>query len=159
MRSTPFILQSLDPTSYATSWGVLGALVFVIVLMGAIIYQIFSKGEANRKERDQVLMGFVDTHRKETHLTLQQIADTISAAHKDGSATVSKAIENQSKALENLGQDQRRMFRALDNMFESSRFLDRVKEMKKQGIDLSDSDIEKILRAITHERNMDNTRS
>jgi hypothetical protein len=71
------VLQPLDPTSYATSWGVLGALVFVIVLMGVIIYQIFSKGEVNRKERDQILMGFVDSHRKETHITLQQIADTI----------------------------------------------------------------------------------
>lgn len=147
------MLQSLDPTSYATSWGVLGALVFVIVLMGAIIYQIFSKGEANRKERDQVLMGFVDGHRKETHITLSHIADTISAAHKEGAATVSRALEN-------LGIDQRRMFRALDNMLETTRFLDKIKEMKRQGIDLTDSDIEKVLRAMNHDRNnMDNTRS
>lgn len=129
---TVLMLQSLDPTSYATSWGVLGALVFVIIIMGGIMYKIFTRTELDRKERDQVIMGFVNDHRRETHNTLSSIAETISRAHREGADAVSKALE--------------RNTRVLDDVWQSTKFLDRIREMKRSG-DLSDADVDKIVKA------------
>lgn len=56
------LFQSVNPKDYATSWGVLGALVFVIVLLGGIIWAVFVRGAVETGKRTDAFLTFTMDH-------------------------------------------------------------------------------------------------
>jgi hypothetical protein len=62
------------------------------------------------------------------------------------------------KALDNMDSGQRKMVRVLDEVFRSAKFVERIREIKKPGVDLTENDVEKLMRAWLHEQSLDNTR-
>lgn len=87
----------VDPLAYGgASWGVLGTLVFVIVVLGGIIYNIFIKGSVAAREREDKLLAFVSTHSDKTADVLRDLGDKI----ERGDGRVAAAMDNQARMLQ-----------------------------------------------------------
>lgn len=87
----------VDPLAYGgASWGVLGTLVFVIVVLGGIIYNIFIKGSVAAREREDKLLQFVSTHSDKTADVLRDLGDKI----ERGDGRVAAAMDNQARMLQ-----------------------------------------------------------
>lgn len=89
--------SSMDPLSYGgASWGVLGALVFVIGIMGGILYNVFVKGSAAAREREDKLLAFVSSHSDKTADVLRELGEKI----ERGDSRVANAMDNQARMLQ-----------------------------------------------------------
>lgn len=92
-------LQSppLDPAAYGgAAWGVLGALVFVIVVMGGITYTVFVRGAAANQKRDEFLVGFLTNRDDKTAAALADLGKKIeSGDQKVADALVASARTSQ----------------------------------------------------------------
>lgn len=123
----------IDPTPFA-AFGVLGGLLFVVVILALLVRNIletqFKRFEAN----DQVLMGFVNDHRKETTASLDNVATKVASGH-DKLATI---IE--------------RHTRKLDEFLLTREVLSRVEAAKRRGDPLDETIVEKIVRSVQDER-------
>lgn len=79
----------LDPTPFA-AFGVLGGLLFAVAIMCGLVWRLFSKqsemfqqAQATAQHQSKILMDWVDAHRKETHATMHDVAQTVSRSHDD----------------------------------------------------------------------------
>lgn len=140
-------MNPLDPSPYSTSWGVLGALVFVIVLLGGIIYSLFIKGAAQQaardaqqaaeqQARDKMLMDFVDRHRGESSTALAMFGDS-----------VVKSNERMREAF-------LRQSRTLDAVLLSTRVLDHAERRKTGSSALTQTEIDQIISSVMKEPGM-----
>jgi len=91
-------LQLLDPTPFA-AFGVLGGLLFAVAIMCGLVWRLFSKqsemfeaAQATAQHQSKILMDWVDAHRRETHTTMQGVADTVSRSHDDLAAALTSSL-------------------------------------------------------------------
>lgn len=126
---------SVDPAAYgAAQWGVLGALVFVIVILGLIIYSLFIKQQTNQSARDQTLISFIDRHRGETTAAMKGVADTMA-----------KSLDEIREALVAHG-------RTIDAVYVTTVAAERAKRMKQAGeADLSPAETNALIRDVISE--------
>lgn len=129
------LVPGVDPTPF-TAWGVLGLLGVVIIVLVGVIWKLFVRQSSSMEARDQILMSFVDRHRSETTVALDNIANKVTASNDRVTAAFAKQA------------------RALDEILFANRVLDQVeKRIKAQGVaGLDDTMIEKIVRSVIHER-------
>lgn len=90
-----FQTAPLDPSSYSASWGVLGALVFVVVILSAIVYSVFVKGSAAAQVRDKLLMDWTTDLTQRTTAALETLGTKISL----GDDRLVGALDNQARML------------------------------------------------------------
>lgn len=100
--SATALLMQLDPTPY-TAWGVLGALVFVLIVFAGVAWKLFGSISNSFDTRDKTLIEFVNqTHteaakeRGETTIAMKAIANTVAESNKE----VAQALREQSKVLD-----------------------------------------------------------
>lgn len=67
----------VNPKDYATSWGVLGALVFISVVLALIVYAVFVKGAAEVQKRTDTFLSFVQAHTDRHVVALADLGDKV----------------------------------------------------------------------------------
>lgn len=87
--------MTFSPGEYASSWGIVGALVFVIVVLAAIVYSVFVKGTTAAAARDRLFMDFVDGHATKTVVAMGDLSNAI----QKGDERIAGALESQAKML------------------------------------------------------------
>jgi aryl carrier-like protein len=125
----PAAMTGVDPTPF-TQWGVLGLLGFVICVLMGVIWRLFIHQSSSQKDRDQVLMSFVDRHRGETTIAMTGIAETVS------------------RSYDRMGTAMNRQARALDAVLDTGRVMDHVARMKREGVALTREELDAVVRSI-----------
>lgn len=127
----------LDPTPFA-AFGVLGGLLFALVIMTLLLRNILEKQTERYQKSEEVLMDFVNGHRKETTESLQNIASKIADSH------------------DKIGYIIDRHTRRLDEFLLTSEVMRRIDIAKRRGdAPLDDTVIEKIVRTVINEKKRD----
>lgn len=130
----------VDPLAYGgASWGVLGALVFVIVVLGAIVYNVFTKGSAAAREREDKVLDFVAKHSDKTADVLRDLGDKI----QKGDERIAGAMESQAHRVAGAMENQARMLRSVLLTVDA---LQRARVQKAGNGTLTTAEIETIIR-------------
>lgn len=129
-----------NPTSYL-GFGIFSVLAFVIVVLIGILFRVFAQQSADKKEqaasqkeRDMLLMAFVDRHRGEFTSALERI-----------SISFAGSLDNFRAAFD-------RQERNLDEVLLTTRVIDQLDKLKRGGSPLTEGDIEKVVMSIIRER-------
>lgn len=95
----PFIAAfiQIDPTPY-TAWGVLGALVFVLIVFAGVGWKLFGSISSSFDTRDKTLIDFVNLHRGETTLAMKEVAHCVNESNRD----IASALREQSRVLDQM---------------------------------------------------------
>lgn len=134
----------IDPSPF-TAWGILGILAFAIVVLCAILWKLFVSQRAMFEARDELLMGFVDRHRGESTAAMIKVADTVAASQKELGGVLSSSLHDLQVIIS-------RQQRRLDEVLMTGRMLDKIEAMRKKGVDIDETVIEKVVRNVIHER-------
>jgi Tfp pilus assembly protein PilN len=92
---TLVLLQSLpmDPRQYPASWGVLGALVLVIMVLLAVVYAVFVRGRSDAQQQTNMFMEFVSSHTDKHMAALGTLGNQI----RSGDERIALALEMNAK--------------------------------------------------------------
>lgn len=134
----------LDPTPFA-AFGVLGGLLFAISIMALLVWRLFLRQSQIFEKRDDVLMDFVNTHRKENSVVMESVANKVSDSHDRLASTLSHSLDSVKDVIA-------RHTRKLDDFLLTREVLSRVEQMKRRGDSLDDTVIEKVVRSVLSER-------
>jgi len=102
------LLQGIEPKDYPSSWGVLGALVFVILTLCGVVYAVFIKGAAETAKRTEAFLEFTDRH---TQLHIKALGD-LGTKIEQGDSRLAQAFEANSKLTRSVLVMQEAMARA-----------------------------------------------
>lgn len=123
----------IDPTPFA-AFGVLGGLLFVVVVLALLVRNILETQFKRFEAKDQILMDFVNVHRKETSVSLDNVATKVSSGHDKLAVIIDRHT------------------RKLDEFLLTREVLSRVEAAKRRGDPLDEAIVEKIVRTVQGER-------
>lgn len=133
----------LDPTPFA-AFGVLGGLLFAVAIMCGLVWRLFSKqsemfqqAQATAQHQSKILMDFVDVHRRETHQTLHDVAQTVSKSHDDLALTLSSTLNELKHVIARHSQ-------RLNEAFIASTTYNQINSVRRKGDPLDETIISKI---------------
>lgn len=133
-----------DPTPF-TQYGVMGLLGFVIIALIGVIWKLFLKQDQSMAARDTVLMDFVNKHRAETSLAMQNVANTVANSHDKLASTLSLGLSELKTSTE-------RHTRVLDKVLMTNSIFEQIERLKQKGTELSVDEIDKLVRSIIQEK-------
>lgn len=137
----------IDPAPY-TAWGILGILGFAVVVLCGILWKLFVSQRQMFETRDKLIMDFVDRHRSESAVTMGKVADSVSLSQKELGNVLSTSLHDLRVTMS-------RQARRLDEVLMTGRVLDKIEAMRRKGTDIDETVIEKVVRAVMHERGRD----
>lgn len=140
----PVALLQLDPTPF-TAFGVLGALLFVIVIMGGLIYHLITKQATHFETREQQFMNFIGAHTDKTNSALKENTDKHNTTLKEISSGMQLSL---SKLESVISQNTERLSSVL-LLREVER---RLEAAKRKGDALDDTVIERVVRNVINEQ-------
>lgn len=130
----------IDPTPYA-AFGVMGGLLFAVVVLTALLWRLFARQSDMFEKRDQVLMDFVNDHRKESSASLDNIANKVAKSQEDLGATLSLSLGEIKTVMSQLS-------RRMGDFMLTSTVLTKVDQMRRKGDSLDETVIEKVVRSV-----------
>jgi hypothetical protein len=136
--------MQLDPTPF-TAFGVLGALLFVIVIMVGLIYHLITKQAAHFETREQQFMNFIGAHTDKTNGALKETTEKNNTTLKE----VANGMQQSLAKIEGVISQHTDKLNALYLMGEVSR---RIEAAKRKGDALDDTMIERVVRNVINEQ-------
>jgi len=143
MVLSTLLLQILDPTPFA-AFGVVGSLMFALAMTIVLCWRLFNKtAEMAKSNQDhnqaqaQTIMDFVDRQRKETHQTMQGVAETVSKSHDDLAASLSTSLGELKRVIDRHSQ-------RLNEAFITSSAFNQLNQGRRRGEPLDETLITKI---------------
>lgn len=134
----------VDPTPYA-AFGVMGGLLFAVVVLTALLWRLFNKQSDMFEQRDKVLMDFVNEHRRESSASLDNIANKVAKSQEDLGATLSLSLSEIKTVMSQLS-------RRMGDFMLTSTVLTKVDQMRKKGDPLDEATVEKVVRSVLSEQ-------
>lgn len=132
-----------DPTPFV-GFGVLGGLLFAVVVMALLVWRLFDKQSKMFESRDELLMGFVNNHRKETTSSMETVASKVSESHDRLGNTIQAALDGIKEVLS-------RNTRRLDEVLLTREVMSKIESAKRRGESLDDTVVEKVIRGVADE--------
>lgn len=133
-----------DPGAF-TAWGILGILAFAIAVLCGILWNLFNRQARMFETRDKLLMDFVDNHRRENAVAMDNVATKVSASHDNLATTLSHSLEDIRNVID-------RHTRRLNDFMLTREVLSKVDQMKKRGDPLDETVVEKVIRTVINEQ-------
>jgi hypothetical protein len=88
----------MSPKEYSESWGIIGILAFVIVVLLLIIYTVFVRGNQEMQKRTDTFLGFVQQHTDKHIGALEDLGDKI----KTGEEKLADAVNRNTRITRGL---------------------------------------------------------
>lgn len=138
-------LIQVDPSAFGgASWGVLGSLVFVILVGGGVFYKVSTASAAEARARDQMMMTFVSEYQNKYAGQMDKLASAIETSTSRMAESIARSSNDTTVAL-------RRQEKELRELLSTQRILDLIDKAGKQT-PLSADIVDRILRAVKSER-------
>lgn len=137
-------IAQIDPTPF-TAFGVLGALLFVIVIMGGLIYHLVTKQAAAFQSREEQFMNFIGSHTDKTNSAAKENVDKTNAALREISNNMQQSLSKIEGVIS-------KHTNKLDAFLLTSEVLRRIEQAKKKGDILDETTIEKVVRTVVQEQ-------
>lgn len=140
-------LAQADPLGIAsfTQYGIVGILGTVIFILMRFIYKQTDRAEARSAEQSRSFLDFAEKHRGELSQSMRELGATMVQSTEKLTAAIAAGHHEVSSVLD-------KQVRRFDEVIITNGLVERLRELKASGVNLSQDEADRILRAAINER-------